>query len=97
MIPLIEKLAFHSAYVKISSTNNCGKQQRKVFNRIRSKKDVKTGRHFSEIFTATCFNRNKSECYGSNQSVSIEGISVDSIFEGKNVSKIIPSRLKVVS
>ena len=57
------------------------KKQREAFKRQTSQKYVKTRWDFAEIFTAKICSQNKSEFYCSNQSVSIEGINVDHIFE----------------
>ena len=48
------------------------------------RKNIKIRKYSAEIFTATFCNKTQSYYYGINQSVSIEGISVEHAFEKQN-------------
>ena len=76
-IPEIQKLAFHIPRVQIIGTNHCGESRRTVFKYIESFQDVLCCRDYAEMAVASFSHQIKSEHYGGNRSVSIEGISLE--------------------
>ena len=75
-IPDIPKLAFHLPHVRILGTNHCGEMRRTAFKRHELFQDVLCSRDYSEVLVASFNNQIKSEYYGGNRSVSIEGIAL---------------------
>ena len=76
-IPAIHKLAFHLPHVLILGTNHCGKLRRKAFKRRELFQDVQCRRDYAEMLVASFANQIKSEYYGGNISVYIEGIALE--------------------
>ena len=70
----IQKLASHLPHVRILGTNHCGEMQRTAFKRRALFQDVLC-RHDYAVRVVSSFARQiKSEYYGGNISVSIQGI-----------------------
>ena len=76
-IPAIQKLAFHLPHVRILVTNHCGELRRTDFKRRELFQDVLCRRDYAERIVASFANQIKSEYYGGNRSVSIEGIALE--------------------
>ena len=75
-ITAIQKLAFHLPHVRILGRNNCGEMRRTAFKRHELFKDVLCRRDYAERLVARFANQIKSEYYGVNRYVSIEGITL---------------------
>ena len=72
--------------MKILDINNYGNQRMEALKRLKSQKDSKNKKIFSKIFTTTLLNHNQSDWSASNESVSIEDIFVEHVFEKQNCS-----------
>ena len=75
-IPAIQKLAFHLPYVRTLGTNHCGEMIRTDFKQRELFQDVLCCREYTERVVASFSNQIKSEYYGGNRSVYIEGIAL---------------------
>ena len=76
-IPAIQKLAFHLKHVRILGTNHCGEIRHTAFKRRELFQDVPCLRDYTEMVVARFDHQKKSEYYGGNRSVSIEGIALE--------------------
>ena len=76
-IPSLRKLAFHLPHVRILGTNHCGEMRRTALKRRELFQDVLCRRDYAERVVAIFANQIKSEYYGGNRSVSIEGIALE--------------------
>ena len=76
-IPEIQKLAFHIPQVQILGTNHFVEYRRTAFKCWKEFQDVLCCRDYSERLVASFANQIKSEYYGVNRSVSIEGIALE--------------------
>ena len=76
-IPAIKKLDFHLPHVRILGTNHCGEMWHKAFKRRELFQDVQWCRDYAERVVAIFAHQIKSEYYGGNISVSIEGFSLE--------------------
>ena len=76
-IPAIQKLAFHLPHVRILRTNHCGELRQTAFKRRELIQDVLCRRDYAERIVESFANKIKSEYYGGNISVSIEGIALE--------------------
>ena len=76
-IPANQKLAFHLPHVRILGTNHCGEMQRTAFKRRELFQDVLCHSDYAERVVEKFANQTKSEYYGGNISVSIEGIALE--------------------
>ena len=76
-IPAIQKLAFHLPHVRILGTNHCGERRRKAFKRRELFQDVLCCCDCAERVVASFSHQIKSEYYGVNRSVYIEGIPLE--------------------
>ena len=76
-IPAIQKLAFHLQHVRIIGTNHCGAMRRIAFERRELSQNVLFHRDYAERLVARFAHQIKSEYYGGNRSVSMEGISME--------------------
>ena len=75
--PAIHKLAFHLPHVAILGTNHCGKLRRETFKRRQAFKDAKCCQDYAERLVAQFANQIQSKYYGSNRSVSMEGVALE--------------------
>ena len=62
--------------MRILDTNHCGELRRTAFKRRELFQDVLCRRDYEERVVASFANKIKSEYYGGNRSVSIEGIAL---------------------
>ena len=69
---------FHVPRVQILGTNHWGDYRRTAFKRQKYFQDVLCRRYYAESLVASFANQIKSEYYGGNRSVSIEGIALES-------------------
>ena len=76
-IPAIQKLAFHLPHVRILGTNHCGEMRYTAFKRRELFQYVLCRRNYAERVVESFSNQIKSEYYGGNISVSIEGIALE--------------------
>ena len=76
-IPAIQKLSFHLPHVRILGTNHCGEIRRTAFKRCELFQDVLCCCDYAERVVTSFANQIKSEYYGGNRSVSIEGIALE--------------------
>ena len=76
-IPAIQKLAFHLPHVRILVTNHCGEMRCTAFKRRESFQDVLCRHGYAERVVARFSNQIKSEYYGGNIYLSIEGIALE--------------------
>ena len=76
-IPAIQKLAFHIKHIQILVTNNCGDSRRTAFKHREPFQYVLCRRDYSERVVASFTHHVKSEYYGGNRSVYIDGISLE--------------------
>ena len=76
-LPAIQKLAFHLPHVRILGTNHCDKIQRTAFKRRELFQDVLCRCDYADRVVSRFANQIKSEYYGGNRSVSIEGIALE--------------------
>ena len=83
-IPAIQKLAFHLPYVRILSTNHCGEMRRIDLKRRELFQYVICRRDYADRAFASFSNELKSEYYGGNISVSIEGIALEHLSASPN-------------
>ena len=67
-------MTFYLPHVRIFGTNHCGEIRRTTFKRREIFQDVIGRRDYAERVVASFANQIKSEYYGVNRSVSIEGI-----------------------
>ena len=72
--PAIQKLAFHLPHVCILGKNHCGEIWRTAFKICELFQDILCRHNYSERVFASFDHQIKSEYYGGNISVSIEGI-----------------------
>ena len=72
-----KNIEFQLPHVNISGTNDCGNTLSEAFKRCISFQDVLCCRDFSKIVVASFAHQIKSEYYGVNQYLSIEGISME--------------------
>ena len=70
-------MAFHLPHVGILGTNHCGKMRRKAFKRRELSQDILWHCDYAERIVARFANKIKSEYYGENISMSIEGIKLE--------------------
>ena len=70
-------MAFKIPHVQILSTNHCGDLRRNAFKRHKSFQDVLCRSDYAERLVVSFTHQIKSEYYGGNRSVSIEGISLE--------------------
>ena len=75
-IPDIQKLAFHLPHVHLLGTNNCGAMRLTAFKQRELFQDVLCHRDYAEREVASFDHKIKSQFYGGNKSVSIEGIEL---------------------
>ena len=75
--PAIHKLAFHLPHVRILGTDHCGELRRTAFKRRELFQDVLCRRDYAERVVVSFSNQIKSDYYGGNRSVSIEGIALE--------------------
>ena len=80
-IQAIHKLAFHLPHVRILGGNHCGEMQWKKFKQRKLFQDVLCHRDYSEGEFEIFSNKIKSEYYGENRSVYIEGIILEHFSE----------------
>ena len=73
----VQKLSFYLARVHILGTHRCGKTCCDSFKRRAKFQDVSCRGDYSERVLASFVNQIKSEYYGGNKYVSIEGILLD--------------------
>ena len=76
-IPAIPKLAFHLPHVRILGTNHYGEMRRTAFKQHKLFQDVLCCRYYAKRVVASFANQIKSEYYGVNISVSIEGVVLE--------------------
>ena len=76
-IPSIQKLAVYLPHVRILVTNHCGEMRRTAFKRRELFQDVLCRHDYAERVVASFANQIKSEYYGGNRYVSIEGIVLE--------------------
>ena len=76
-IPEIQHLVFHLPRVRILGTNHCGNTRHEAFKHHIAKQDVLCCRDYSERLIASFAHQIQSEYYGSNISVSVEGIKLE--------------------
>ena len=76
-VPEIQKLAFHSTHVKILGTSHCGNSRQTAFKRRESFQDVLCRNDNSERAVDIFPHEIKSENYGGNRYVYIEGIVLE--------------------
>ena len=76
-IPDIKNLALHLTHVSIFGTNHCGGMRRTAFKRRELFQDVLCRRDYFERVVENFAHQIKSEYYGENRSVSIEGIELE--------------------
>ena len=93
-IPAIQKLEFCLPRVRILGTNHCDAMQRTAFKGRELFQDVLCCRDYSERVVANLAHQIKSEYYGVNISVSIEGISLEqfSALPKEDINSTTPSR-----
>ena len=93
-IPSIQKLAFHLPHVRIIGKNNCGEMRRIDFKGRELFQDVIFLRDYAERVVTRFANKIKSEYYGGNISVSIEGIVLEhfSALSKADINSTIPLR-----
>ena len=80
-IPAIQKLAFHISHVQILGTSHCGDSLQTAFELRESFQDVLCCHDYAERVVASFAYQIKSEYYGRNISVSIEGIALEHLSE----------------
>ena len=85
-------MAFHLPHVRILGTNHCGELRRTAFKRRELFQDVLCRCDYAERVLASFSNQIKSEYYGRNRSVSIEGITLEH-FSAAQLSDIHSSTL----
>ena len=73
-IPEIQKLEFHLPHVRIIDTNHCGDSRRNAFKRQESFQYLLCFRYYDKRAFVSFSNQIKSEYYGVNRSLPIEGI-----------------------
>ena len=76
-ITSIKNLEFHLPHIRIIGTNNYGNTRREAFKRRSANQDVLSRRDYTERVVTSFSHKIKSEEYGGNRSVSIEGIALD--------------------
>ena len=76
-ISVIQKLAFHIPHVFIIEKNHCGNMCQEAFTSCSDFQDVLCRCDYAERVVASFAHQIRSEYYGGNISVSIEGVSLE--------------------
>ena len=86
--PAIEKLAYHSAHVKILGTTHIGLTRRETLSMRHEKKDIKVQHDFADRLVAAFLTEIQSEHFGGNQTLSMEGLAMEYIDASNSLNEL---------